>query len=671
MTESSVSPHSAAADSGITFTHETLGQRAGFGHGRAAELLRAEVARLGAERVMLIASTRDRVNVDRLAAVVPVALRWTEVRQHVPVDNAERARAAATAAGVDVLVAVGGGSAVGLAKAVALTSGLPIVAVPTTYAGSEATDVWGLTDADGKRTGSDRAVLPVAVVYDAELSLSMPVELAVTSGLNALAHCVDALWAPRADPINRAMALEGARALATALRGIVADPGDGAARERALYGCYLAAVAFASAGSGLHHKICHVLGGAFDLPHARTHAVVLPHVLAFNAPAVPDLAGRLATALGHPPVVPAAGPAAAIGALAELYRATGAPTALAESGFTATDVVAAVPQVLAVAPPSNPVPVTTANLTTLLTAARTGSNPAVPAEVEQAIREQTLTDRVVASFAGAADPRLRMLMQALTRHLHAFVREVRLGEGEWEAAIDFLTRAGHITDDRRQEFILLSDVLGASMQTITVSNPANGNATEATVFGPFFVAGSPEIPLGGDIARGAIGEPCWVEGVVTGVDGAPIPGARIEVWEADADGYYDVQYPGGALAGRGHLSTDSEGRYRFWGLTPTPYPVPHDGPVGELLAATDRSPVRAAHLHFMVTAPGFRTLVTHIFVADDPQLAIGDSVFGVKDSLIRSFDRHSAGTATPDGRDLGDRTWTRTRFDIVLAPENR
>nr|WP_231387226.1 dioxygenase [Nocardia sp. BMG111209] len=291
--------------------------------------------------------------------------------------------------------------------------------------------------------------------------------------------------------------------------------------------------------------------------------------------------------------------------------------------------------------------------------------------MEQAIREQTLTDRVVASFAGAADPRLRMLMQALTRHLHAFVREVRLGEGEWEAAIDFLTRAGHITDDRRQEFILLSDVLGASMQTITVSNPANGNATEATVFGPFFVAGSPEIPLGGDIARGAIGEPCWVEGVVTGVDGAPIPGARIEVWEADADGYYDVQYPGGALAGRGHLSTDSEGRYRFWGLTPTPYPVPHDGPVGELLAATDRSPVRAAHLHFMVTAPGFRTLVTHIFVADDPQLAIGDSVFGVKDSLIRSFDRHSAGTATPDGRDLGDRTWTRTRFDIVLAPENR
>ncbi|MCX4096456.1 dioxygenase [Nocardia sp. alder85J] len=291
--------------------------------------------------------------------------------------------------------------------------------------------------------------------------------------------------------------------------------------------------------------------------------------------------------------------------------------------------------------------------------------------MEQAIREQALTDRVVAAFDRAADPRLKMLMQALTRHLHAFIREVRLSAGEWNAAIEFLTRAGHITDDRRQEFILLSDVLGASMQTITVSNPANGNATEATVFGPFFVENSPEIALGGDIARGATGEPCWVAGTVSGTDGSPIAGARVEVWEADADGYYDVQYPGDVSAGRGHFHTDAEGRYRFWGLTPTPYPIPNDGPVGELLAAAGRTPVRAAHLHFMVVAPGFRTLVTHIFVADDPQLAVGDSVFGVKDSLIRRFDRQPAGTATPDGRDLGDRTWTRTRFDIVLAPEDR
>ena len=143
------------------------------------------------------------------------------------------------------------------------------------------------------------------------------------------------------------------------------------------------------------------------------------------------------------------------------------------------------------------------------------------------------------------------------------------------------------------------------------------------------------------------------------------------MWQADAAGFYDVQYPGEHLDGRGHMFTDSEGAYRFWGLTPTPYPIPHDGPVGDLLEATGRSPIRAAHLHFMVTAPGYRTLVTHIFDADDPQLALGDCVFGVKDSLIERFDRQPAGTPTPDGRDLGDSTWSRVHFDIVLAPEHR
>ena len=287
---------------------------------------------------------------------------------------------------------------------------------------------------------------------------------------------------------------------------------------------------------------------------------------------------------------------------------------------------------------------------------------------EQAAREQALTDRVVASFDAAADPRLKELMQALVRHLHAFVREVRLTEAEWNTAVEFLTAVGHITDDKRQEFILLSDVLGASMQTITVSNPAQGAATEATVFGPFFVEDAPEIAQGGDIAGGAAGQPCWVEGTVTDTDGNPIPGARIEVWEADEGGFYDVQYGDDRVAGRAHLFSDEHGTYRFWGLTPTPYPIPHDGPVGKMLAATGRSPVRAAHLHFMVTAPGKRTLVTHIFVEGDPQLAIGDSVFGVKDSLIKRFEEQPAGTPTPDGRDFGDRTWARTRFDIVLAP---
>ncbi|GAA3510776.1 dioxygenase [Georgenia daeguensis] len=293
------------------------------------------------------------------------------------------------------------------------------------------------------------------------------------------------------------------------------------------------------------------------------------------------------------------------------------------------------------------------------------------ASLEQAAREQDLTDRVVASFDRCENPRLKQVMQSLTRHLHAFVRDVRLTEEEWNTAIAFLTDAGHITDERRQEFILLSDVLGASMQTIAVNNEAYKNATEATVFGPFFVADAPEIPRGGDIAGGAHGTPCWVEGTVTDTEGNVVPNARIEVWEADDDGFYDVQYDDGRIAGRAWLPSDEEGRYSFWGLTPTPYPIPHDGPVGKMLDSVGRSPVRAAHLHFMVTAPGYRTLVTHIFVEGDPQLEIGDSVFGVKDSLIKRFEDQAPGTPTPDGRDLGDQAWARTRFDIVLAPEIR
>jgi hydroxyquinol 1,2-dioxygenase len=286
---------------------------------------------------------------------------------------------------------------------------------------------------------------------------------------------------------------------------------------------------------------------------------------------------------------------------------------------------------------------------------------------EQEDRESQLTERVLASFDGTPDPRLKELMRGLTRHLHEFAREVRLTEREWEQAIEFLTATGHITDDRRQEFILLSDVLGVSMQTITINNLAYENATEATVFGPFFVDNSPEIPLGGDISAGAPGDPCWVEGTVTGTDGRPVPGALIEVWAADADGFYDVQYADDRVAVRGHLHTDAQGGYRFWAIAPTPYPIPHDGPVGRLLAATGRSPMRAAHLHFMVQAGGFRTLVTHIFVRGDPRLT-SDSVFGVRDSLVKDFEPQPPGTPTPDGRDIGDRPWSRVRFDVVLAP---
>jgi hydroxyquinol 1,2-dioxygenase len=293
--------------------------------------------------------------------------------------------------------------------------------------------------------------------------------------------------------------------------------------------------------------------------------------------------------------------------------------------------------------------------------------PAISAE--QNLVEETLLTNVLRSFEHAPDPRLRQIMQALVRHLHAFVRDVRLTEAEWQTAIEFLTAVGHITDDRRQEFILLSDVLGLSMQTINVNNEAVGDATEATVFGPFFVDDAPLIEQGGDMSGGAPGEPCWVEGRVTDLDGRPVAGARIEVWEADEDGFYDVQYDDGRVSCRAHLFSDENGEYRFWGLTPTPYPIPHDGPVGRMLEATGRSPMRASHLHFMVTAPDLRTLVTHIFVEGD-ELLNYDTVFGVKASLIKRFEAQAPSTPTPDGRDLADQPWSRVRFDIVLAPED-
>jgi len=288
------------------------------------------------------------------------------------------------------------------------------------------------------------------------------------------------------------------------------------------------------------------------------------------------------------------------------------------------------------------------------------------ASPEQQAREADLVERVVASFADTPDPRTRELVEALTRHLHAFLRETRLTEAEWWRAIEFLTAVGHLTDDRRQEFILLSDVLGASMQTITINNEAYANATEATVFGPFFVEGSPDVGLGGDISRGAAGEPCWVEGTVTDTSDAPVPDALVEVWEADADGLYDVQYGDDRVAARGHLHTGPDGRYRFWAVTPTPYPIPDDGPVGQLLRATGRSPMRASHLHLMVVADGYRTLVTHVFPRGDAYLD-SDSVFGVRDSLVVDVDHQLPGAPTPDGREVVG-PWSRIHVDLVLAP---
>lgn len=348
----------------MRFEHVSHAQRVAFATGEAAEAAAREVATLGASRVMVIAAPEEDALADRVTADLPVVLRHRDVVMHVPVEVAERARKAAAEHGADALLSVGGGSTTGLAKAVALTTGLPIIAVPTTYAGSEATTVWGLTESAKKTTGVDERVLPKAIVYDASLTTTLPVDMSVASGLNALAHCVDAMWAPRADPIDRALAGEGIRALRLGLPRIVADPAGIEGREQALYGAYLSAHAFSSAGSGLHHKICHVLGGKYDLPHAQTHAVVLPYVLALNAPYAPDAERLIAAALDAPD---------AVTGLRRLRETLNAPRALRDHGFAESAIGEAAEAVLASVPPGNPAPVTGESIERLLRAAWEGA----------------------------------------------------------------------------------------------------------------------------------------------------------------------------------------------------------------------------------------------------------------------------------------------------------
>jgi protocatechuate 3,4-dioxygenase beta subunit len=252
--------------------------------------------------------------------------------------------------------------------------------------------------------------------------------------------------------------------------------------------------------------------------------------------------------------------------------------------------------------------------------------------------EERSAEVVNASFAGTRDPRLREVMRSLVRHLHDFVKDVELTEDEWNAAIAYLTETGHKCDDRRQEFVLLSDVLGVSMLVETVNHRARGVATESTVLGPFHVVESPPRPLGANIALTGEGEPCLVTGRVTGPDGEPVGGATVDVWQADAEGFYDVQRPGTVPPTnlRGLFTTEPDGAFWFRTIMPRHYPIPDDGPVGALLAATGRHPYRPAHIHFLVQADGYAPVTTHVFAADSPYLD-SDAVFGVKPSLVRDF----------------------------------
>lgn len=280
--------------------------------------------------------------------------------------------------------------------------------------------------------------------------------------------------------------------------------------------------------------------------------------------------------------------------------------------------------------------------------------------------EQTITDAVIQRFSSSTDPRVREVCTSLVKHLHDFVRDVRPSYDEWEQAVDFLTRTGKICDGNRQEFVLLSDTLGVSMLVDAVNNPAGGDITQSTVLGPFYVQDPEVFPLGADIAGGMRGMPTFVSGSVSSEDGAPLAGALVDVWHSDDDGFYDVQQLDklGGNAGRGRFIANEEGKFWFWTIKPTCYPVPTNGPVGEMLNAQGRHPWRPAHLHYMIHAPGHRRLVTHVFDRADQYLD-SDAVFGVKDELVRDYPEHPPGIA-PDGTKR-DAPYATIEYDFVMA----
>lgn len=367
-------PHHRGGARLAPFVHETRSQRVVFGPGRVADVA-DEVDRLGARRVLLIASTSSSTTASDVARSLGSrhGATFADVRQHVPEALAEQARSMAVTIGADAVVTIGGGSATGLGKAVGIAVSIPIVAVPTTYAGSETTDVYGITG-EHKQTGRSPDALPRAVVYDPELTLALPLSVTVTSAFNALAHCVEALY-PGRNPVAAVSAEAAIRAFAHALPTLIEQPGDLDGRSEALFAAYLAGLAFGAAGSALHHKLCHVLGGTFGLAHGDCNAVVLPYVAAYNAEAAPEAMRRVAAALREQ-LSPGISPGDAAGALRDLARRTGAPLSLAQIGMPATGLDLAAERAVAETGEANPRTPDVASVRDLLRHAYAGDEPA-------------------------------------------------------------------------------------------------------------------------------------------------------------------------------------------------------------------------------------------------------------------------------------------------------
>ncbi|MGW2934043.1 maleylacetate reductase and hydroxyquinol 1,2-dioxygenase domain-containing protein [Streptomyces sp. NPDC001156] len=638
-----------------TFVHSSRSSRVVFGFG-TVDRLREEVGRLGCSRVLLLSS---RVPADASARVREalgdlVVAEFDGAVMHTPVEVTEQALAVLRDASADCLVAVGGGSTTGLSKALALRTDLPQVILPTTYAGSEVTPVLGETRDGRKVTQSSAAILPETVVYDVNFSSTLPLGLSVTSGVNALAHAVEALYSAEANPLTDQQALDAISRIARALPRLADDPADPEARADLLHAAWLAGTCLATVGMGLHHKLCHTLGGSFDLPHAETHTVVLPHAMAYNAPAVPEVMRRIADALGT---------ADAPSGVHDLVTSLGGPTSLRDLGMPESGLARAA-ELAAATPYPNPREVTAEGVAALLSDAWHGRRPAGgPATAGDPLA--LLTDQVVASFAEAPDPRVRVLLTDLVRRLHGFVKDNDLTDSEWQYAIDFLTRTGQISGPTRQEFVLLSDTLGVSSAVDLLTNSRTPETTPSAVLGPFYVEGPPETALGNDISGGLPGSPLWVDVRILDTAGKPVEDAVVDVWQSNEDGFYDVQLPdldGPVL--RARLRSDGEGRITFWSILPSAYPIPDDGPVGQMLAAVGRHPYRAPHVHFMIDAAGHRRLITQLFVVGGDYLD-SDTVFGVKDALVVDFTPHTG--PTPDGRRI-DGEWRRLDYTFHIAP---